>query len=190
MIVVHHLNNSRSQRILWLLEELGAPYEIKFYQRDATTNLAPPELKGVHPLGKMIDGAARDRVAFANRPFDRGDAAMPRQQRGMVADPAEPCGGEGIATDPRVAVRGDDQVGPRGDFTGHHEPWIGLHDDFDPRSPCRGGKPVLAIGHHHPGDLDPMVSQHVECRHAEMAGADEGNAHGYPIRSRNCVIPR
>jgi glutathione S-transferase len=52
MIVVHHLNNSRSQRILWLLEELGVPYEIKFYQRDATTNLAPPELKEVHPLGK------------------------------------------------------------------------------------------------------------------------------------------
>ena len=59
MIVVHHLNNSRSQRILWLLEELGAPYEIKFYQRDATTNLAPPELAAVHPLGKspvMTDG--------------------------------------------------------------------------------------------------------------------------------------
>ena len=52
MIVLHHLNNSRSQRILWLLEELGAPYEIKPYQRDAATNLAPPELKQVHPLGK------------------------------------------------------------------------------------------------------------------------------------------
>jgi glutathione S-transferase len=52
MLVVHHLNDSRSQRILWLLEELGAPYEIKFYQRDATTRLAPPELKAVHPLGK------------------------------------------------------------------------------------------------------------------------------------------
>ncbi|HEY5107139.1 MAG TPA: glutathione S-transferase [Caulobacteraceae bacterium] len=52
MVVAHHLNNSRSQRILWLLEELGVPYEIKFYQRDATTNLAPPELKAVHPLGK------------------------------------------------------------------------------------------------------------------------------------------
>ena len=52
MIVVHHLNESRSQRILWLLEELGAPYEIKFYQRDATTNLAPPELSAVNPLGK------------------------------------------------------------------------------------------------------------------------------------------
>jgi glutathione S-transferase len=52
MIVVHHLNNSRSQRILWALEELGVPYEIKRYQRDAQTNLAPPELKQVHPLGK------------------------------------------------------------------------------------------------------------------------------------------
>ena len=52
MIVVHHLNNSRSQRILWLLEELGLDYEIKRYQRDPKTMLAPPELKAVHPLGK------------------------------------------------------------------------------------------------------------------------------------------
>ncbi len=52
MLVVHHLNNSRSQRILWLLEELGVPYELKRYQRDAQTRLAPPELKAVHPLGK------------------------------------------------------------------------------------------------------------------------------------------
>ena len=52
MILVHHLNNSRSQRILWLLEELGLDYEIKKYQRDPKTMLAPPELKAVHPLGK------------------------------------------------------------------------------------------------------------------------------------------
>ncbi len=52
MITVHHLNNSRSQRILWLLEELGLPYEVKRYQRDAKTMLAPPELLAVHPLGK------------------------------------------------------------------------------------------------------------------------------------------
>lgn len=52
MIVVHHLNNSRSQRILWLLEELGLEYEIKKYERDPKTMLAPPELKKVHPLGK------------------------------------------------------------------------------------------------------------------------------------------
>ncbi|GLK87155.1 glutathione S-transferase family protein [Pseudomonas turukhanskensis] len=52
MITVHHLNNSRSQRILWLLEEVGAEYEIKRYQRDPKTMLAPPELRAVHPLGK------------------------------------------------------------------------------------------------------------------------------------------
>jgi glutathione S-transferase len=52
MITVHHLNNSRSQRILWLLEELGLEYEIKRYQRDKKTMLAPPELRKVHPLGK------------------------------------------------------------------------------------------------------------------------------------------
>ena len=52
MIVVHHLNNSRSQRVLWLLEELAVPYEVKRYQRDAKTMLAPPELRQVHPLGK------------------------------------------------------------------------------------------------------------------------------------------
>ena len=52
MIVVHHLNNSRSQRVLWLLEELGLAYEVKRYQRDAKTMLAPPELRQVHPLGK------------------------------------------------------------------------------------------------------------------------------------------
>ena len=60
MLTVHHLNNSRSQRVLWLLEELGTPYEIKHYQRDPQTMLAPPELKAIHPLGKSpvitVDG--------------------------------------------------------------------------------------------------------------------------------------
>ena len=60
MIIVHHLEESRSQRILWLLEELALPYEVKRYERNAQTRLAPPELKAVHPLGKSpvieIDG--------------------------------------------------------------------------------------------------------------------------------------
>ncbi len=60
MIIVHHLNESRSQRVLWLLEELGLDYEIQAYQRDPETRLAPPELKAVHPLGKSpvleVDG--------------------------------------------------------------------------------------------------------------------------------------
>jgi glutathione S-transferase len=59
MVVVHHLNNSRSQRVLWLLEELGVPYEVKRYERDAKTMLAPPSLLAIHPLGKspvIVDG--------------------------------------------------------------------------------------------------------------------------------------
>ena len=52
MIILHHLENSRSQRILWLLEELRLPYKIKRYERDAKTMLAPDSLRAVHPLGK------------------------------------------------------------------------------------------------------------------------------------------
>ncbi|HEY1314612.1 MAG TPA: glutathione S-transferase [Steroidobacteraceae bacterium] len=59
MITVHHLNNSRSQRVLWLLEELGVAYEVKRYERDSKTMLAPPALLAIHPLGKspvIVDG--------------------------------------------------------------------------------------------------------------------------------------
>ena len=62
MITVHHLNNSRSQRILWMLEELGLDYEIAHYQRDAVTSQAPDTLKKIHPLGKspvLTDGEVK-----------------------------------------------------------------------------------------------------------------------------------
>ena len=62
MITVHHLADSRSQRVLWLLEEMGRPYEVKRYERNPATMLAPPELKAIHPLGKspvVDDGAVR-----------------------------------------------------------------------------------------------------------------------------------
>lgn len=63
-LIVHHLENSRSQRILWLLEELGLPYDIVRYERDKTTMLAPPELKKIHPLGKspVLQDTAADEV--------------------------------------------------------------------------------------------------------------------------------
>jgi len=85
MITVHHLNESRSQRILWLLEELEVPYDIKFYKRDATTNLAPPELTAVHPLGKspvMTDGdltiaESGAVVDYIVRTYGRGRLAPP-----------------------------------------------------------------------------------------------------------------
>jgi glutathione S-transferase len=60
MLTIHHLGNSQSERILWLCEELGLPYELKRYERDAVTRLAPPELKQVHPLGNapiLTEGA-------------------------------------------------------------------------------------------------------------------------------------
>ncbi len=70
MLTLHHLNDSRSQRILWLLEELGMPYEMKRYQRDARTRLAPPELEAVHPLGKspvITDGDIENRRVGRHR---------------------------------------------------------------------------------------------------------------------------
>jgi glutathione S-transferase len=84
MLTLHHLNDSRSQRILWLLEELAVPYEMKRYQRDAQTRLAPPELKAIHPLGKspiITDGEIRIAesgaiVDFVIRRYGKG-AMMP-----------------------------------------------------------------------------------------------------------------
>lgn len=61
-IIVHHLENSRSQRVLWMLEEVGLPYEVKRYERDRKTMLAPPALKKVHPLGKSPAIEDGDRI--------------------------------------------------------------------------------------------------------------------------------
>ena len=78
MIVVHHLNNSRSQRILWLLEELGLPYEVKRYQRDAKTMLAPPELRALHPLGKTLESGP---MPFFICPVARGIARRAKKRK-------------------------------------------------------------------------------------------------------------
>ena len=91
MLTLHHLNDSRSQRILWLLEELGTPYEIRRYQRDATTRLAPPELTAVHPLGKspvITDGEIT--IAESGAIVDYvvgkyGAALQPKSDRDKVA---------------------------------------------------------------------------------------------------------
>lgn len=89
MLVVHHLENSRSQRILWLLEELGLAYEIKRYARDKKTNLAPPELTAVHPLGKSPvvedDGAVyAETGAIADHLLDRHGEGKLRPPRGTA----------------------------------------------------------------------------------------------------------
>jgi glutathione S-transferase len=87
MLTVHHLNNSRSQRVLWLLEELGVPYEIQKYERDAQTMLAPPELARIHPLGKspvvVDDGAVvAESGAIIEHVLDKYGAGMLRPPAG------------------------------------------------------------------------------------------------------------
>ncbi len=91
MIIVHHLNNSRSQRVLWLLEELGVAYEVRRYERDAKTMLAPAELRQVHPLGKspvIVDGdnTLAESGAILEYLASRYDAA-----RGLVPAPDTPA---------------------------------------------------------------------------------------------------
>ena len=94
MIVVHHLNNSRSQRVLWLLEELGLPYEIKRYQRDPKTMLAPAALREVHPLGKspvLSDGEltlAGSGAIIDRRRARRSGCAIPT---GCISPKARQC---------------------------------------------------------------------------------------------------
>ena len=92
MIEVHHLNNSRSQRILWLLEELELPYEIVHYQRDPQTNLAPESLKKIHPLGKSPVVKDGDQVVIESgaiieylvRTYGRGRLAPPESSPDYV----------------------------------------------------------------------------------------------------------
>ena len=87
MIVVHHLENSRSQRILWLLEELGVDYRVERYERDRSTGLAPPELIDVHPLGKapvITDGdvTVAESGAIVEYLVDRYDDGRLRPEAG------------------------------------------------------------------------------------------------------------
>jgi len=88
MIVVHHLNDSRSMRILWLMEELGLPYEIKHYKR-LETRLAPPELANIHPVGKSPVITDNGRVVFESAAII--DYLIRRHGKGRLApDPASP----------------------------------------------------------------------------------------------------
>lgn len=92
MLVVHHLNNSRSQRVLWTLEELGVEYELKRYQRDPKTMLAPPELRQVHPLGKSpvvsIEGEAKEEALVLAESGAILEYLVDRYGNGRFAPPA------------------------------------------------------------------------------------------------------
>ena len=89
MIVVHHLENSRSHRVLWLLEEIGVPYEVRYYARDPATMLAPPALRAVHPLGKspvIVDGdvTLAESGAIIEYLVERNPASAMAPARGTV----------------------------------------------------------------------------------------------------------
>ena len=95
MITVHHLETSRSQRILWLLEELGLPYQLKVYQRDKRTRLAPPELKQIHPLGKspvITDGdlVVAESAAILEYLVDRYGAQAQGEAAQLLPQPGTP----------------------------------------------------------------------------------------------------
>jgi glutathione S-transferase len=87
MITIHHLNESRSQRIVWLFEELQLPYQIAFHQRDAQTRLAPPELVAIHPLGKSPVITDGDRTVHESGAII--DYVIRRHGGGRLAPPAD-----------------------------------------------------------------------------------------------------
>jgi glutathione S-transferase len=89
LIIVHHLENSRSQRILWLLEELGLPYEVKRYARHPKTMLAPPELRRVHPLGKS---PLLEHDGFVIAESGAIVEYLVEQSGGRFGSPDDPCG--------------------------------------------------------------------------------------------------
>src|SRR3546814_19190937 len=104
MIIVHHLENSRSQRVLWLLEELGIPYEIRRYERDRKTMLAPPALKRVHPLGKAPVIKDDGRIvaatgAIVEYPVEKAEGKLgPPANREAVKTEKRRVGREGVST--------------------------------------------------------------------------------------------
>src|SRR3979411_1056034 len=88
----------------------------------------------VHAIGKMVHGAAGDRIALPDRPFDRRDATVPREERGVIPSPSELCRVQGLLADARMAVSRHDQVGTLSDFRGDDELRIGLPGNLAPRS--------------------------------------------------------
>jgi hypothetical protein len=77
-----------------------------------------------------------------------------------------------------MAVRGDDQIGAIGNFRGRDQLGVGLHGDLDTGGTGGRSEPVVGIRHNHPDDVDSVLPQHIQGRHTEMTGADEGDPHG------------
>jgi hypothetical protein len=96
----------------------------------------------------------------------------------MIAYAAEPCFGQSLFADARMAVGGDDQVAVFSYFRSHDKFRVHLNGNFNAGGAGRGGEPVFGVRNHHPDDVDAAPAQHLQGRHAEMAGADKGDPHG------------
>lgn len=158
-IIVHHLNNSRSQRILWLLEELGVEYEVKVHMRDAVTNLAPPELLALHPLGKS------PMIEVADDSGSAGKGRMIIESGAITEYLCERYGGEAL-----VPARGSD------DYIRHLE---FLHfAEGSAMTPVLLSLYTARLGEA-AAPLLPRIEQQLESHFAFMEG--ELNAHGHFI---------
>ena len=132
----------------------------------------------------LVDlGPARGSEADKRRP------AVIVSNNGANAAATQLRRGKGSPADARMAVRRHDQVGAASDFGSPNDLRISLHGDFDPGGSGGGSEPVLRVGHDDAGDFHAVLPQHVQRRHAEMAGADEGDPHGYLIRHERGIDP-
>lgn len=123
MIILHHLNNSRSQRILWLLEELQLPYEIKHYQRDKKTSLAPEALRQVHPLGKspvITDEKSTDNKNTDNKSSDEKSTGSETTGKICIAE-------SGAIIEYLCRVYGNDSIRPAQSTEAHLQYQYWLH---------------------------------------------------------------
>ena len=157
-LVLHHLENSRSQRILWMLEELGLPYEICFYKRHPRTMLAPPELALVHPLGKspvlVHDGRVLvETAAIVEHLVELADGRLgaPRDEDGRLLYRQLLHYAEGSMMPPLLALLVAYKLGPLG--------W-----------PAR--KPLRAMIAHHLSWLDGELSRRAHFASDDFSAAD------------------
>ena len=156
-----------------------------------------PVLRGdgarVPAVGQVIDGASRDRVAFLDRPFHGRDAAMPRQQRRVIADAAQARVGQRLVAHARVRVRGDDEIRARGDGFSRHDLRILEHVDFDPGRLRRERQPVVRGRRDDARKLDPfLLAQRLEHLMRRSSGIRQlrSSSSFLPVQPRAASAPR
>src|SRR5437660_5984833 len=136
---------------------------------------------GIHPFRQMVNRAARNGIALLDRPLDRGDAAVARQQRRVIADSAEPRARERFAADTRMGVRSYDEVGSSRNRRSGNDLGIGRHIHVDACRSCRVGKPIVIRRHDDAQDRDALFAQNGEGSRAKPFQANERDFHAHII---------